>query len=203
MGWYLELMAVSDATIERLHADPPLVWQLMAPNEPGRVAAARAEARPRPSLLARLLGRGADAEPVEEPPPLELAADEGDLGPLGDFEKSWHGLHYLLTGTAWEGEPPLNFLLAGGRELDIDFGQVSARTHGSAETRAIADALAGVTPDEFRARFKADEMVRLEIYPEDWNRAEEPDDLLDAAEQLREAVDAVVGRGYGLLVLVT
>jgi hypothetical protein len=34
MGIYLALYAVSDATIERLHADPPLAWRVMDPERP-------------------------------------------------------------------------------------------------------------------------------------------------------------------------
>ncbi len=113
MGMYLALYALSDATIERLHADPPLAWRVMDPERSEYEAKARADLQPRPGLVARLF-KGAKAEPPPLPPPLELAPGEGDLGPEGDFEKSWGGLHYLLTGTAWEGEPPLNFLMGGG-----------------------------------------------------------------------------------------
>lgn len=34
MGMILSLPAVSDATIERLHAYPTLVWQIIAPDDP-------------------------------------------------------------------------------------------------------------------------------------------------------------------------
>jgi hypothetical protein len=85
-------------------------------------------------------------------PPLELGPGEGGLGELGDMEKMWHGVHYLLTGTAWEGEPPLNFLLAGRRELDIEVGQAPVLLYTSAETREIASALSAVSDAELRAR---------------------------------------------------
>jgi Domain of unknown function (DUF1877) len=205
VGMYLELTAVSDATIERLHADPPLVWQLVAPDEPERVAAARADARPRPGLVARFLGRTAPP-PEPEPPPLELAPGEGNLGQLGDMDKMWHGVHYLLTGTAWEGQPPLNFLLGGGREIqDIEVGQAPVLTHTSAETRAIAAALAQVSDEELRARYDPAEMMRLEIYPEVWGRTPDvgQDSLFDSITALRELLGIVVGRGYGLMVTIT
>jgi hypothetical protein len=202
---YLELAAVSDGTIARLHADPPLVWQLVTPDEPERVTVARAESRSRPGLLARLLGRGTAPPPEPEPPPLELGPGEGDLGALGDMEKTWHGVHYLLTGTAWEGEPPLNFLLAGGREVDIEVGQAPVRTHTSAETQAIATALSAVSDDELRARYDPAEMMRLEIYPEVWDRRPEEgrDNLINSIASLRELLDVVVGGGYGLMVTIT
>jgi hypothetical protein len=202
---YLELTAVSDGTIERLHADPPLVWQLVAPDEPERVAAAQAESQSRPGLLARLFGRGTSQPPEPAPPPPELGPGEGDLGELGDMEKTWHGVHYLLTGTAWEGEQPLNFLLAGGKEVDIEVGQAPVRTHTSAETRAIATALSEVSDAELHARYDPAEMMRLEVYPEVWDRRPEEgrDNLINSIASLRELLDIVVGRGYGLMVTVT
>jgi hypothetical protein len=205
VGMYLELAAVSDDTIERLHADPPLVWQIVSPDEPETVAAARAESRPRPGLLARLFGRGAAPAAEPEPPPLQLGPGEGSLGALGDMEKTWHGVHYLLTGTAWEGEPPLNFLLAGGTELDIEVGQAPVIIHTSAETRTIAAALSAVSEDELRARYNPAEMMRLEIYPEVWDRKPEEgrDHLMSSIASLREILDIVVGHGYGLMVTIT
>ena len=116
----------------------------MEPDDPNAVAAAR-ERPPGPGLFGRLLGRKAPPPPPA-PPPLELQPGEGNLGPDGDFEKSWHGIHYLLTGTAWEGDPPLNFLLAGGRELDIELGTAPPRPsasprHGSSpRARPVDDA---------------------------------------------------------------
>lgn len=204
MGMYLELAAVSDGTIERLHADPPLVWQIVRPDEPERIATARAESRSRPGLLARLFGRGAPP-PEPEPPPLELGPGEGSLGALGDMEKTWHGVHYLLTGTAWEGEPPLNFLLAGGKEVDIEVGQAPVLTHTSAETRAIATALAARSEADLRARYDPAEMMRLEIYPEVWGRRPEEalDNLINSIATLRELLDIVVARGHGLMVTIT
>jgi hypothetical protein len=205
MGMYLELTAVTDGTIERLHADPPLVWQLVTPDEPERVAAARAESQRRPGLLARLFGRGAAQPPEPAPPPLELGPGEGDLGELGDMEKTWHGVHYLLTGTAWEGRPPLNFLLAGGREVDIEVGQAPVLTYTHAETRAIATALSEVSDAELRARYDPAEMMRLEIYPEVWDRGseEDRDNLINSVASLRELLGIVVGHGYGLMVTIT
>ena len=31
-----------------------------------------------------------------------------------DLDKVWHGIHFLLTGSAWEGEEPLCYLVNGG-----------------------------------------------------------------------------------------
>ena len=200
MGIYLAIYALSDATIERLHADPPLAWRVMDPELPEREAEARAERQPQPGLFARLF-KGAKPEPPPPPPPLQLAQGEGDLGPAGDFEKSWHGLHYLLTGMADGGEPPLNFLMAGGRELELTDGETPLLTHSSAETRRIADALVRLSDEEARSRVNLAEMNRLEIYP-GWNE-QNLGHLLEDVRRLRETVSKVAGRGLGLLVSIS
>jgi hypothetical protein len=202
MGIYLAIYALTDATIERLHADPPLAWRIMDPEKPEQEAKARAERQPRPGLFARLF-TGAKAEPPPPPPPLELAPGEGDLGPDGDYEKSWHGMHYLLTGTSDGGDPPLNFLMGGGRELDLEDGEAPLLTHSSAETRRIAEALTRLSDEEVRARADPAEMQRLDLYPGVWGNAENLGYLLDDVRRLRETVSAVANRGLGLLVSIS
>jgi hypothetical protein len=197
---YLAIYALSDATIERLHADPPLAWRVMDPELPEREAEARADRQPQPGLFARIF-KGAKPEPPPPPPPLQLAPEEGDLGPAGDYEKSWQGLHYLLTGTAWEGEPPLNFLMGGGRELELRDGEMPLLTHSSADTRRIADALLRLSDEEVRGHANLAEMNRLEIYP-GWDE-QNVGHLLEDVRRLRETVSHVASRGLGLLVSIS
>jgi hypothetical protein len=45
----------------------------------------------------------------------ELFRRDDASGRLLRLEKSWHGLHYLLTGSARGGKEPLCFLDQGGR----------------------------------------------------------------------------------------
>ena len=201
MGMYLSIYALSDATIERLHVDPPLTFRVMFPENPEYEANARRERLPRPGLLARLF-TGAKAEPAPALPPFELPAGEGDLGPDGDFEKSWGGLHYLLTGTAWEGEPPLNFLMHG-RELDIRDGDSPVITHGSAETRRIAQALTALGDDEVRRRVNPEAMTELDISGGAWNEPQHVELLLEDFGRLRQLVSSVAGRGLGILVSIS
>jgi hypothetical protein len=202
---YVGLASLSEATINRLHADPPLVWQIVAPDDPEAVARARGTPR-RPGLLARLFGRGrAETAPPATAAPLVLAEGEGELP---DLDKAWHGLHYLFTGTAWEGDPPLNFLVTGGREVgDEEIGNGPARTLTPLETREVASALAALSDEQLRARFAPSEMMRLEIYPEIWDRDPAEDDtlgyLMAYLGQLRGTLASVVARGHGLLVTIT
>jgi hypothetical protein len=201
MGMVLQLTTVSDATIERVLADPPLVWQLVAPDEPELYDNARREDSPQPSFLGRLLGT--KNPPPARPPGLTLSPAEGKST---DLDKAWHGLHYLLTGTAWAGDPPLNFLAAGGREVgDLEVGYGPARVFTAAETRAVRDALERVTADDLRGRFDADAMTAAEIYPEViWKRVPPEDDplgyLLEYYGTLRSFAEEAVAARVGLVV---
>jgi uncharacterized protein DUF1877 len=102
------------------------------------------------------------------------------------------------------GDPPLNFLLAGGREVDIEIGLGPPRVHTAAETRIIASAFAGIDDAELRRRY-APEMTRLEIYPDIWDRnpAAGLEHVLEGVAILRRGLARVVGQGHGLLIMHT
>lgn len=203
MGMYGQVAPVSEETIRRIHADPPLVLQILQSDDPDAVTRARKKPGG-PSLLGRLFG-AKPAPPPAPASPLTLAEGEGRIG---DLDKAWQAAHYLFTGSAWEGDPPLNFLLEGGSELDYEGPWNSApRTFTPLETREIAAALAAVSDDELRARFDPAEMMKLEIYPEIWDR--EPDGnedpigyVMSAIADIRETVNGAAQRGWGLLVTV-
>lgn len=201
MGMYLSIYQLSDATIERLHADPPLAFRVIHADQPDYEANVRREQQPQPGLFARLF-KGAKAEPPPPLPPFDLPPGEGDMGMDSDFEKSWGGLHYILTGTEYEGEPPLGFLMHG-RELEARDGESPLITHGSAETRRIAEALAAVSDEEARRRVNPAEMNRLDIYPGGWDDPQNVEVLLQDFRRLRKTVSAVAGRGLGLLVSIS
>lgn len=90
-----------------------------------------------------------------------------------DVDKAWHGIHYLLVGDAWDGEPPLANVVLGGTEIGGDVGYGSARYLTADAVQAVADALRDITPESFRARYVASELSQNDIYPEIWD---DPDD---------------------------
>ena len=78
---------------------------------------------------------------------LHLGGDHG----FADLDKAWHGIHYLLTGTAWEGDAPLDTLLVGGTEVpdpDEEWGCGPPRRVSAADTARFAQALAATPDDE-------------------------------------------------------
>ena len=114
-----------------------------------------------------------------------MSADLPDLpradgeGIETDLDKAWHGIHYLLTGTAWEGAEPLNFIVRGGNEVgDVDVGYGPARVLRSDDVKGITAALKDIDISVLRKRFNPGEMMSLDIYPAIWDRDQEDDDTL-------------------------
>ncbi|WP_366515668.1 YfbM family protein [Solimonas marina] len=197
----LVLQTLSDANISKVLQDPPLIWKVVAPDDSGAYERARkGEAL---GFLGRLLGKAN----TKKAPILELSLDEGEVAET-DLDKAWHGIHFLLTQTAWEGEAPLNFLLAGGAEAgDIDLGHGTGRALLSNEVAAIASALEAINESTLRERFSPDQMMRLEIYPEIWDRPLDEDDslayCLEYFEVLRSFVSDAALRNVGIIIYVT
>lgn len=119
-----------------------------------------------------------------------------------EIDKAWHGIHFLLTGSAWEAGLPLGFVVAGGTEVGDDLGYGSARALRSQQVQQIDAALEPFTNDELRKRFDADRMTELEVYPFGWS--DDPDGeleyLLAYYMELRAFVHRTAERGDGLLV---
>jgi uncharacterized protein DUF1877 len=127
---------------------------------------------------------------------------ENRATPMLDLDKSWHGLHYLLSGTAWESEGPLAFLVADGEIIDLD--PSSARVFWKNQVEAIDDALSPLTAEELRRRFNPQAMMQAEIYPEIWDRDPKEDDtlgwLVDYFEKLKGFVHEARQQGRCLAV---
>ena len=122
-----------------------------------------------------------------------------------DVDKAWHGIHFLLTGTAWEGPPPLNFLVGGGTEVgDVDVGYGPARGLRHSEVLKLAKALEPLSGSELRTRFDPARMIELEIYPTIWDRPLDEDDtigyLINFYDGLRSFVRSAATDGRALLV---
>ena len=102
-----------------------------------------------------------------------LYPDEGDPNCEAslDIDKSWHLIHFLLTGSAWEGTAPLADAVLGGVELgDEDVGYGPARFLIPDRVGEVAQALARIGGDELWRRFDPAAAAAAEIYPEGWSQ---------------------------------
>jgi hypothetical protein len=143
----------------------------------------------------------------------EFLEDEEDFGDAEgktflelDIGEAWHGLQYLLTGTAWEGKAPLDFLVRGGEDVgNIPSDEGTARVLAPDEVKKLSGALNALTEDTLRKRFKPEEMQEQDIYPGTWDEPTEDDvdpeeELLSYFVELRKFVASVGKRGHALLV---
>lgn len=204
MGMAMELYAVKELTVQRLIADPPLIWQLIAPDEPEMYEEARSEAqRKAVGFFARLFGHKSAGAEATEVPPLQLAEGEG---PAADLDKAWHGLHYLLSGAADAGNTPLDFLAVGGEEVgSVDVGYGPARVLRPPIVAEIASRLAALSDAELRSRFDGAAMTAANIYPDIWEREPADDDalgyLMEHLVGLRKAIADAAARRHGLVIV--
>ncbi len=82
-----------------------------------------------------------------------------------DIEKTWHIIHFLLNGDAWEGSGPSFCAVLGGTQLtDEDLGYGPARFLDPAEVAATATALSRISPEELWSRFDASRVLEAELY---------------------------------------
>jgi hypothetical protein len=153
-----------------------------------KVAALRAD----PERISRLLYPSEDGD--------TKMSDDVHL----DLEKSWHGIHFLLTGEVWEGALPLAFLVRGQDIGEIDVGYGPARGFDATEVRAIAEALRPITPSVLRSRFDPRALGWKEIYPVHGRALgdDEREYLISHYEVLRTFVLETADLGAGLIVYI-
>jgi hypothetical protein len=135
--------------------------------------------------LARMAREGVDEE--------MLMAARGAL----DLDKSWHLLHYLFTGSAWDGPLPAATLLSGGREVGEDLGYGPARVLTPKETKEFAQYLGMQSETQLAKKINMPAMQRLDIYAADQDSA---DDLNHYFPQLKSYVSDAASKGQGLVI---
>ena len=85
--------------------------------------------------------------------------------------KTWHAIHFALTGSRLGGESPLNFLVAEGTPIGtIDVGYGPARALTSEQVRELAAALVAVDPEQLGSRLDLTALDSEAIYPGGWRR---------------------------------
>jgi hypothetical protein len=204
------LHRASDQDIDRLIAHPDELPAFLDPADQPRLEVEVV----RPKGLLGFLLRLTPITIEQVKPQNDLRDDEllADLQPSDDeldLDKAWHGLHFLLTGSAWEGHEPGCFLVRGGEEIgDEDYGYGPVRAFRSQQTQEIASFLGALSRAELTRRFDPGRMTQLQIYPEViWTRRADDDDPLEyvllAFDELQPFVMRTAAEGLGLLVSLT
>jgi hypothetical protein len=129
---------------------------------------------------------------------IEILSDLDGPEDALSLEKSWHALHFVLTGSAAEGEPPLSFLVAGGEPL----GDGEERLISAADVKEIAAEIEKITEQEFAARFDLAALDAADVYPRIWDEPLEDllDEYFDHFQELKSLVKRAADSGSALLV---
>lgn len=100
----------------------------------------------------------------------EAVDDQDELGAdFLDIDKSWHGIHFLLTGGATGGEAPLAWVVIAPTEI----GGGSARLLVPDDVVTVSKALASITADKLKRKCDWAVMNEREIYPQGWQSGDE------------------------------
>jgi hypothetical protein len=120
------------------------------------------------------------------------------------LDKAWHGVHYLLSGTAEPGPEMRSQAVLGGVELGGDpegfSGYGPARYFRAAQVRTLSQELNRPhVESEAAARFDPARMSQLEIYP-GWNQGDDDRDwLIDAFHRLRDFYAGAAAHGRAIV----
>jgi hypothetical protein len=147
-----------------------------------------------PETLVRLRAEPDEVENYLHP------GDGSDAPHATDVDKAWHGIHYLLTGTAWEGRAPFCWAIMGAEDIGPDLGMGSARLVTPDQVVRLAAALDSLTIDELSARYDAQQMQALDIYPAKiWGDSDSLEYLLDNFQLMLDFYRDAAARGDGVL----
>lgn len=109
--------------------------------------------------------------------------------------KTWHALHFLLTGQDSAGEPPLSYTISAQHAVfqhppfqDDTPQQSPVRYNTVVLVSEIEHQLSKLTTDDFRKCYKADEIRASKVYPHYWGEhvQSEVEELTLAFTQLQD-----------------
>src|SRR5687767_190483 len=102
----------------------------------------------------------------------EVQRPPEDLGERISIDKAWHGLHFLLTGSAEPTTGDASLVVMGGAEIGDDGGYGPARYLEVNEVRRVSAALQALSVADLQGRYDAAAMEAMDIYPGGWDDAE-------------------------------
>ena len=165
IGW---LRLITPEQLEDFHRNPKSVRKFLKGKVQADASTMRAALERVQQIGLQAHASGAAADPVErEKIRLHIVRDLQSTwvnlmdNPSAEGlrrEKSWHSLHYLLTGEVEAAAPPLGNTILGGKEIGEDVGYGPARFLTPQQVKEVALALAAVTPEDLAGRFDLDAM---------------------------------------------
>jgi hypothetical protein len=195
MGMIGNLSRISDDTRISLLKDPEQINTLLYPEFDEAPQS-------KPGFLSRIFGKkDIHVLPTSRPP--EALPEEDTM----DLDKTWHALHFLFTGSDWEGNFPNGFLVSCGEPIgDVDVGYGPAKVFTPQQVDEIAAFLGSVDQIGLKQRFDPKKMHEMEIYPSIWDNEADPEQeleyVLGGLEELQGFIRETVDRKMALLVYI-
>jgi hypothetical protein len=117
-----------------------------------------------------------------------------------DIDKTWHAIHYLLTGDSWGGEGPLANAVLGGVPLgEEDVGYGPARFIRSSQVTETSRALQAISSEQLWSRFDAKAMRKEQIYPEFEGGEDDREYVCTYFEDLKKFYAAAAANGDAMI----
>ncbi|MFI7598872.1 YfbM family protein [Actinoplanes sp. NPDC049681] len=163
-------------------------------------------------LIGRRLSTADERQVLDDPATVETLLygdpddDEDEMpDPELDLDKSWHAIHYLLTGTAWDVSEGAGAAILGGDEVGEDNGYGPARLLTSDKVQAVAAALDAMDVDTLRNRFVPEALAAADIYPAIWAQTDADFDsyLAPYFAQLRSFYGRASANGQAVLLAIS
>lgn len=119
------------------------------------------------------------------------------------LEKAWHGVHYLLAGSAEPGATLRSQAVLGGVELGEDpqgfSGYGAPRYFRAAAVRQLSEELSRPEVEaEAAGRFDSARMSQLEIYP-GWSGEQDKEWVMEAFRRLRDFYASAAANGRSVV----
>ncbi|EFM08448.1 protein of unknown function DUF1877 [Paenibacillus curdlanolyticus YK9] len=153
-----------------------------------------------PELLNDLIEQKVDA--------FSILFEESDVNRTLYLDKSWHAIHFLLNGEAWEGEEPLVYAVFGGAaiggEPNFEEGDEveedsPARYLTVEQVKQVSAALQQIPEEELARRFIPARMAELDIYPSTWEDEGELAYVMDYYRELAAYYQEAADNGQAML----
>jgi hypothetical protein len=129
--------------------------------------------------------------------------DQDELGAdFLDADRSWHAIHFLLTGEVEGGEAPLAWAVFAPTLLGEDLGRGPARVLTPDQVTEVSQALTPVTVDKLRRGSDWSVMNERQIFPGGWRKGDE-DYIADNFKQLKKFYESAARRRMAVVQWIT
>jgi Domain of unknown function (DUF1877) len=156
-------------------------------------------------LYVRRLAEEAIPEDPDEFDEFFFDEDAEAAGDLIDFDKAWHALHFLLTGSADGTDSPLSLLLGKGEPVGEDGGYGPPLMVPAAGMRRFHEALAALSDEDLRRRYDPQAMLAADVYLADSLADEEDgwDYVAQGIPALRRLAERCVQQNSGAIIFIS